>query len=89
MYIILISSIFNQRTLFESALYLISVYSLDQLYIQSVHDQCLYLIEYLLAFGLRAVFIHFYIIIIRNYVVYIIIPSDYMLYIVIIINDLF
>ena len=85
MYIVWISSVFNQRTFFESALYLISVYSLNQLYIQSVHNQGLYLIEYLLAFGLRAVFI----IIIRNYVVYIIIPSDYMLYIVIIINDLF
>jgi len=33
---------------------------LNQLYIQSVHNQGLYLIEYLLAFGLRAVFIIIY-----------------------------
>ena len=69
----------------ESALYLISVCSLNQLCIQLVHNQCLYLIEYLLAFELRAISYHF----IRNYVVYIIIPSDYIMYIVIIINDLF
>ncbi len=47
-----------------------------------MHNQCLYHIEYLLAFEL-------FIIIIKNYVVYIIITSDCVLYIVIIINDLF